>query len=158
MYQLNLATLLQNIIGLGLNLPFIISWVTLENVLNPSKLQFLKSFHPQIIPMRCVSRSVVSNSFATPWTVACQSPLSVEFSRQEYRSGLPFSSSEDLPDPGMEPRSPASKADSLLSEPPGKPSQPLQILSEFSLGKRTVENDCRHHKKRKSKMSPKFRG
>ena len=60
-----------------------------------------------------VSRSVVSNSFATPWTVACQAPLSVEFSRQEYWSGLPVPSGE-LPNPGIEPASPAWQVDSLL--------------------------------------------
>ena len=43
----------------------------------------------------------------TPWTVACQAPLSVEFSRQEYWSGLPFFSPGDLPYLGIEPRSPA---------------------------------------------------
>ena len=47
-------------------------------------------------------QSIVSNCFATPWTVACQAPLSVGFFRQEYRSGLPFPSPGDLPDPGME--------------------------------------------------------
>ena len=58
--------------------------------------------------------------FATPWTVAYQAPLSMGFSRQEYWSGLPFPSPGDLPDPGIEPRSPALRTDSLLSEPPGK--------------------------------------
>ena len=58
--------------------------------------------------------------FAIPWTVACQAPLSMGFSRQGYKSGLPFSSPGDLPDPGIEPGSPALHADSLLSEPPGK--------------------------------------
>ena len=53
----------------------------------------------------------------TPWTVAYQTPLFMEFSRQEYWSGLPFSSPGDLPDPGIEPRSPALQADSLLSKP-----------------------------------------
>ena len=43
--------------------------------------------------------------FETPWTVDCQAPLSMEFSRQEYWSSLPFPSAEDLPDPGIEPRS-----------------------------------------------------
>ena len=56
----------------------------------------------------------------TPWTIACQAPLSMEFSRQEYWSGLPFPSPGDLPDPGIEHTSPALQADSLLSEPPGK--------------------------------------
>ena len=53
----------------------------------------------------CVSCSVVSNS-ATPWTIAGQIPLSMEFSRQEYWSGLPFPSPGDLPKPGIKPSSP----------------------------------------------------
>ena len=61
--------------------------------------------------------------FAIPWTVAYQAPLSMEFSRQEYWSGLPFPSPGDLPNPGIEPRSPALQADTLLSEPPGKPGE-----------------------------------
>ena len=59
--------------------------------------------------------------FATPWTVAYQAPLSMEFSRQEYWSGLPFPSPGDLPDLGIEPGSPSLQADSLPSEPPEKP-------------------------------------
>ena len=58
--------------------------------------------------------------FAIPWTVAYQAPPSMEFSRQGYWSGLPFPSPGDLPDPGIEPRSPALQADALPSEPPGK--------------------------------------
>ena len=53
--------------------------------------------------------------------VAYQAPQSMQFSRQEYWSGLPFPSPGDLPDPGIEPWSPALQADALLSEPPGKP-------------------------------------
>ena len=49
--------------------------------------------------------------FVTPWTVAYQAPQSVEFSRQEYWSGLPFASPGDLPKPGIEPGSPALWAD-----------------------------------------------
>ena len=59
--------------------------------------------------------------FATPWTVAHQAPQSMDFSRQEYWSGLPFPSPGDLPDPGIEPRSPTLQADTLTSEPPGNP-------------------------------------
>ena len=59
--------------------------------------------------------------FATPWTVAHQAPPSMEFSRQEYWSGLPFPSPGDLPDPGIEPGSPTLRADALPSEPPGNP-------------------------------------
>ena len=58
--------------------------------------------------------------FATPWTVAYQAPQSMEFSRQEYWSGLPFPSPGDLPNPGIEPGSPTLQADTLPSEPPGK--------------------------------------
>ena len=59
--------------------------------------------------------------FATLWTVAYQVPLSMEISRQEYWSGLPFPSPGDLLDPGIEPGSPSLQADALPSEPPGKP-------------------------------------
>ena len=55
---------------------------------------------------------------ATPWTVAHQAPLSMGFSRQEYRSGSPFPPPGDLPDPGIEPGSPTLQADTLPSEPP----------------------------------------
>jgi len=80
--------------------------------------------------------------------VDCQVPLSTEFSRQEYWSGLPFPSPRDLPDLGIEPRPPALQSDSLLSEPPGKPlgtpnlqlvestgdSLDLQLVSEVAAG------------------------
>ena len=59
--------------------------------------------------------------FVTPWPVARQAPLSMGFSRQEYWSGLPRLPPGDLPDPGIEPRSPAWQVDSSPSEPPGKP-------------------------------------
>ena len=59
--------------------------------------------------------------FATLWTLAHQAPPSMEFSRQQYWSGLPFPSPGDLPNPGIEPRSPALHADALPSERPGKP-------------------------------------
>ena len=59
--------------------------------------------------------------FATPWATARQAPLSMGFSRQEYRSGLPFASPGDLPELGIEPQSPALQVDSLLSNPPKKP-------------------------------------
>ena len=58
--------------------------------------------------------------FATPWTVAYQAPPSMGFSRQEYWSVLPFPSPGDLPNPGIEPRSPALWADALPSQPPRK--------------------------------------
>ena len=57
----------------------------------------------------------MSNSLVTPWTVAHQAPLSMGFPRQEYWSGLPSSSPWDLPNPGIEPASPA-----LAGEPPEK--------------------------------------
>ena len=59
--------------------------------------------------------------FATPWTTAQQAPLSMNFSRQEHWSALPFPSPEDLPHRGIKPGFPALQADSLPSESPGKP-------------------------------------
>ena len=62
--------------------------------------------------------------FATPWTVASQAPLSMEFSRQEYWSSLPYPAPGDLPDPRIEPRSPESPSASagrfFTTVPPGK--------------------------------------
>ena len=55
----------------------------------------------------------------TLWTVARQAPLSMEFSRQEYWSGLPFPSPGDVPDSGIKPEYPALQANSLLSDPTG---------------------------------------
>ena len=79
----------------------------------------------------------------TPWTPhgAQQAPLSMEFSRQEYWSGLPFPSPGDLPDPGIEPTSPALQADSLplshqrgsklaLKSPQGGKNSPPRTLAE----------------------------
>ena len=59
--------------------------------------------------------------FVTRWTVAYQASPSMGFSKQEYWSGLPFPSPGDLPNPGIKPRSPTLQADTLPSEPPGKP-------------------------------------
>ena len=66
--------------------------------------------------------------FAIPWTVAYEAPPSMEFSRQEYWSGLPFPSPWDLPDPWIKPRSPTLQADALPSEPPGHCSSSYEAL------------------------------
>ena len=70
----------------------------------------------------------------TLWTIARQAPLSMGFSRQEYWSGLPYPPPGYLPDPGMEPATPASpalQADSFPTEPPGKPCKEyMRILIE----------------------------
>ena len=66
-----------------------------------------------------ISCSVISESVVTPHMIAHQAPLSMEFSRQEYWSGLPFLSQRNFPDSGIELCSPTLQADSLLSEPPG---------------------------------------
>ena len=70
-------------------------------------------------------RQAVSEAFATPWTVARQAALSMGFSRQAYWSGLPFPSPGDLPDPGIEPKSPTWQADSLPLNHQGSPSWAL---------------------------------
>ena len=63
----------------------------------------------------------MSDSFSTTWIIAQQAPLSMGFAKQEYWSGLPFPSAGELPNPGIEPRSPALQVDSLSAELPGKP-------------------------------------
>ena len=84
----------------------------------------LVCFLTHSVPKPCTKVKVKSLShvwlFVTPWTVAYQAPWSIEFSRQEYWSGLPFPSPGDLPNPGVEPRSSALQADTLPSEPPEK--------------------------------------
>ena len=67
------------------------------------------------------------------------------FSRQEYWSGLPFPSPGDLPDPGIEPRSPALQADALTSEPPGKPHTHLGMLIKLSSNCPAQETDSQSH-------------
>jgi len=67
--------------------------------------------------------------FATPWTMACQDPLSMGFPRQEYWSGLLFPPPGDFPDPGIKHTSPALTGGFLTTEPPGKPS----LLISWSL-------------------------
>ena len=71
--------------------------------------------------------------FATPWPVACQAPLSMGFPRQEYWSGLPFPPPGDLPDPGIEPVSPALVGRFFSTEPPGKPLQLTKSDLQVSL-------------------------
>ena len=59
--------------------------------------------------------------FVNPWTIARQAPLSMEYSRQEYWTGLPFPTPGNLPDPGIKPESPALAGRFYAPEPPGKP-------------------------------------
>ena len=79
---------------------------------------FLYSWEKVKVKVKSLSRVRL---FVTPWTVACQAPPSMGFSRQEYWSGVPFPSPGDLPNPGIKPRSPRLQVDTLTSEPPGKP-------------------------------------
>ena len=73
-------------------------------------------------------------TLATPWTIACQAPLSMGFSRQGYWSGLPFPPPGVLPNPGIEPRSPALQIDSLPTELQGKP-----IFYDYIIGIKTTQ-------------------
>ena len=72
--------------------------------------------------------------FATPWTVAHQAPLSMEFSRQEYWSGLPFPTPGDLPDPGIKPtslESPVLAGGFFTTEPLRKPNHGITAVQFF---------------------------
>ena len=80
----------------------------------------------------CVSCYSHVQLFATLWTAAHQAPLSMRVSRHEYWNGLPCLAPEDLPDPGIEPMSPALTVKFFSTEPPGKPpyvNDPTKIIS-----------------------------
>ena len=93
-----------------------------------TKLTNLKSFKHIYVFIFTIQKNGNELTSAKIYQVlAHQAPLPMGFSRQEYWSGLPFPSTEELPDPGIKPRSPTLQGDSLSSEPPGKP----QNLSSF---------------------------
>ena len=99
-----------------------VSWIHLTTAFCPSSMwDSAGSLCPIILGIKSESPFSCVQLFATPWSVARQTSLSMEFSRPEYWSGSPFPSLGDLPNPGIEPRSPALQADPLPSEPPGKP-------------------------------------
>ena len=87
----------------------------------------------RLTPLCCL---VVSHSFTTPWTVAHQAPLSMQFSRQEYWSRLPFPSPGNLSNPGIKPMLPALQVDSLPLSHQGSPTNPSRysLGSEFEFG------------------------
>ena len=97
----------------------IVEWVVISFLSKNYKYTW-----PEYICTMCVCMRVHSCScirlFVTQLTIAHQAPLSIEFSRQEYWSGLPSATPGNLPNPGIEPSSPALQKDSLLSDPPGK--------------------------------------
>ena len=76
--------------------------------------------HPGNPRLRVHAYSVVWEALPTPWTVACQDPLSMGYRRQEYWSGLPVPTLGDLPHSGIEPVSPALAGGLFITEPPGK--------------------------------------
>ena len=78
--------------------------------------------------------------------VACQVLLSMGFSRQEYWSGLPFPSPGDLPNPEIEPGSPALQVDSLPSEPPGKPQTKTAMRYHSTPVRTVIIKNCTNHK------------
>ena len=110
--------------------PFLMSQAlgtTLSTTLSRSLARLCIPVAPTRGPTACFDllwARLVAQSCLTlcdPWTVACQAPLSIEFSRQECSSGLPCPTLGVLPSPGIKPRSPTLQADSFPSEPPGKP-------------------------------------
>ena len=97
--------------GLKKHLSFTVSMPKLCNLI----LMIRKQTTQKGVKVKLLSRLRLP---VTPWTVACQAPLSMGFPRQEYWSGLPFPSQRDLPHPGIELRSLALQTDSLPSETP----------------------------------------
>ena len=109
---------------------------------------------------RIVMCAVTSGSFVTPWRVACQAPLSMGFSRQEYWGGLPFPSPGGLPDAGIEPKSlesPALLAGGVFTTvPPGKSQNsipPLKLTLGLYLLSVSCEMRVRHSSRADNKLS-----
>ena len=100
--------------------PSILAW-EISWTEEPGGLESMWLPKSQTLLLLLLSRFSRVRHLVAPWTAAYQASLSMGFSRQEYWSGLPFPSPGDLPDPGIEPRSPALQAEALPSEPPGKP-------------------------------------
>ena len=86
-------------------------------------LSFLIEYGGGLVVKLCLT-------FVIPWTVACQARLSIVFPRQEYRSELPFPSPGDLPDPGIEPMSPASAGGFFTTAPPGNETTMLKFIND----------------------------
>ena len=91
---------------------------------------FLMFQYYKKVKVKSESLSVVSSS-VSPWPVARQASLSMEFSRPEYWSEQPFPSPGHLPDPAVEPRTPALQADTFPAEPPGKPKNTEWVAYPF---------------------------
>ena len=85
----------------------------------------------------CSVTSVVSDSFVTLWTIACQAPLSMEFSRQEYWSGLPCPPPGDFSNPGIKPAAPALQVDSLPLSHQGSPRSTWRNIKNIVLHERS---------------------
>ena len=103
--------------ALGFIADFWLCWIGLAGL-------FVHQYQPHCSVFKmcvCVSRSIMSNSLWPHGFTAYQAPLSMGFSRQEYWSGLPCPPPGGLSDPGIKPKSPALRVDSLPSEPQGSP-------------------------------------
>ena len=112
-------------------------------------------FYPLLL-LLFLSLSDVSDSFVIPWTVDCQAPLSMGFSRQEYWTGLPFPSPGNLPNPEIKPPSPAIVGGFFTTEPQGNPLLPtgpsnqrhsLAYCSSKESMKRSLLQTRHEHKK-----------
>ena len=120
----------------GFLLLIYISLVSVQLLFRVSTIHYILFMY--LIPIANIIVKVKSLShvllFVTPWTVVYNAPPSMGFSRQEYQSGLPLPSPEDLPNPGIEPGSPTLQADALPSEPPGKsPRHKYQLLLDCNV-------------------------
>ena len=109
--QFPYKSITMKIIAVFITLPYVWDFSFIGQKLRPVKNASLNIS----ILVSSVSRSIISDS-VIPWTVVCQASLSIGLSRQEYWKGLPFPSLEDLPDPGINVKSPALQVDSLPYE------------------------------------------
>ena len=103
----------------------------LEYRLTDFKAKVLFFFYLIVLKYVCVKSLSHVQLFAIPWAIARQGSLPMEFSRQEYWSGLPFPPAGVLPSLGIKPRPPTLREDSLPPAPSGKPSQQVIVLSKL---------------------------
>ena len=112
-----------SLLHLYLMLPVYGPHVQKEETFTSHTLSFPASYDcfPTSLDLECAVCAQVGLLFGTPWTVAPQTPLSMEFSRQDYWNGLPFPPPGDLPDPGIKLLSPTLASRFFTAEPSGKP-------------------------------------
>ena len=103
-------------------------WVNIKNCIALWTFMRLYIYDQGTFKYCCCSVANLCLTLCVPWTIACQAPLSMEFHRQEYWSGLPFPSPKDCPNPEIEHVSPSLAGRFFTTVPPGKPNKKVNLF------------------------------